>query len=231
MRSRRGARGQRHAGSRHRRRMPSRWLCSPLGGAARCPRPRTPRGGGSSCSPAARRPPRRRRRRARPGRPAKSPGPTPAVQEAMATDLGAEYMELVARAYHPGRVGDLQLLLAPFNSANYPQESRSLVPPRPAHEPRQRRGCTSSGSRSSCTAPGVIEPARLRGARVARRRRADDRRARSASTPGRADREGRPLPGLARPASARGRRHLRDRRRRLERAAALARTLAAPQSR
>ena len=32
----------------------------------------------------------------------------------MASDLGAEYMELVARAYHPGRSGDLQLLVAPF---------------------------------------------------------------------------------------------------------------------
>jgi hypothetical protein len=58
-----------------------------------------------------------------------------AVQEAAATDLGAEYMEVVARAYHPGRSGDLQLVLAPFNSANYPQESRSLVPqdPRTSH--------------------------------------------------------------------------------------------------
>ena len=36
------------------------------------------------------------------------------VQEAAATDIGGEYMELVARASHPGRSGDLQLLLAPF---------------------------------------------------------------------------------------------------------------------
>jgi Type I phosphodiesterase / nucleotide pyrophosphatase len=62
------------------------------------------------------------------------PDPRP-VQEAMARDLGAEYMELVARAYHPARSGDLQLLVAPFNSANYPQESRTLVPndPRTSH--------------------------------------------------------------------------------------------------
>ena len=62
------------------------------------------------------------------------PDPRP-VQEAMAHDLGAEYMDLVARAYHPGRSGDLQLLVAPFNSANYEQESRSLVPedPRTSH--------------------------------------------------------------------------------------------------
>lgn len=57
------------------------------------------------------------------------------VQEAMARDLGAEYMELVARAYHPERSGDLQLLVAPFNSANYAPESKSLVPrdPRTSH--------------------------------------------------------------------------------------------------
>ena len=57
------------------------------------------------------------------------------VQEAAASDLGAEYMELVARAYHPDRSGDLQLLLAPFNSANYENESRALLPrdPRTSH--------------------------------------------------------------------------------------------------
>ncbi|HET9672540.1 MAG TPA: alkaline phosphatase family protein, partial [Actinomycetota bacterium] len=62
------------------------------------------------------------------------PDPRP-VQEAMARELGAEYMELVARAYHPDRSGDLQLLAAPFNSANYAPESRTLVPrdPRTSH--------------------------------------------------------------------------------------------------
>jgi Type I phosphodiesterase / nucleotide pyrophosphatase len=57
------------------------------------------------------------------------------VQEAMAHDLGAEYMELVRRAYMPGRSGDLQLLLAPFNSSNYSNESTSLVhlDPRTSH--------------------------------------------------------------------------------------------------
>jgi hypothetical protein len=58
-----------------------------------------------------------------------------AVQRAMASRLGSEYMEFVRRAYHPGRSGDLQLLLAPFNSSNYSQESLSLVPrdPRTSH--------------------------------------------------------------------------------------------------
>ena len=46
-----------------------------------------------------------------------------AAQETAARGLGAEYMELVQRSYHPGRSGDLQLVLAPFNSSNYPQES------------------------------------------------------------------------------------------------------------
>jgi predicted AlkP superfamily pyrophosphatase or phosphodiesterase len=57
------------------------------------------------------------------------------VQEAAASDLGSEYMELVARASHPGRSGDLQLILAPFNSANYSFESMSLYPrdPRTSH--------------------------------------------------------------------------------------------------
>jgi len=57
------------------------------------------------------------------------------LQEAMASDLGAEYMELVRRNFVPRRSGDLQLLLAPFNSANYPQESLALVPrdPRTSH--------------------------------------------------------------------------------------------------
>ena len=54
------------------------------------------------------------------------PDPRP-IQEAMAHDLGAEYMELVRRAYHPGRSGDLQLLLAPYNSSNYANESRDLT--------------------------------------------------------------------------------------------------------
>ena len=62
------------------------------------------------------------------------PDPRP-IQESMATDLGSEYMELVRRNFVPRRSGELQLLLAPFNSSNYPQESLSLVPrdPRTSH--------------------------------------------------------------------------------------------------
>jgi hypothetical protein len=54
------------------------------------------------------------------------PDPDP-IQDAMASDLGAEYMELIRRAYHPGRSGELQLVLAPYNSSNYAPESRDLV--------------------------------------------------------------------------------------------------------
>lgn len=62
------------------------------------------------------------------------PDPRPRL-EADATDLGAEYLELVTRAYHPERSGDLQLLVTPFSSSNYPQESLALVPndPRSSH--------------------------------------------------------------------------------------------------
>jgi hypothetical protein len=50
-----------------------------------------------------------------------------AVQEQMAHALGAEYTEIIRRTYRDGRSGELQLVLAPFNSANYPNESRDLV--------------------------------------------------------------------------------------------------------
>ncbi len=62
--------------------------------------------------------------------------PTPAESiEQMASDLGAETMELVNHGFYPGRSGELQLVVYPYNSANYPPESRSLVPddPRSSH--------------------------------------------------------------------------------------------------
>ena len=63
-----------------------------------------------------------------------TPNPEPTLQAA-AHNLGAEYMELVQRTYHPGRSGDLQLVLAPFNSSNYAPESLHLAPkdPRSSH--------------------------------------------------------------------------------------------------
>jgi hypothetical protein len=80
-----------------------------------------------------------------------------AAQDAAASRLGAEYMELVRRSYHAGRSGDLQLVLAPFNSSNYAQESVSLIPMdrRTSHASiwmyLQRIPLVAYG-------PGVIEP-------------------------------------------------------------------------
>lgn len=63
-----------------------------------------------------------------------TPDPRPTL-EATARDLGTEALELIVRAYHPERSGDLQLVFTPYSSANYEPESRSLVPndPRSSH--------------------------------------------------------------------------------------------------
>lgn len=63
-----------------------------------------------------------------------APDPDPRL-EVMAKELGAESLELVRRQFHPERSGDLQLVLAPYNSSNYSNESRSLVKddPRSSH--------------------------------------------------------------------------------------------------
>ena len=80
-----------------------------------------------------------------------------AVQDAAANDLGAEYMELVARAANAERSGDLQLLLAPFNSANYSFESDEPAPARPAH--LARRGVdVPRADPLVAYGPGIIEP-------------------------------------------------------------------------
>jgi hypothetical protein len=62
------------------------------------------------------------------------PDPRPTL-EAMARDVGHEYLELVTRGYHPERSGDLQLLVTPFSTSNYRQESLALTPndPRSSH--------------------------------------------------------------------------------------------------
>ena len=74
----------------------------------------------------------------------------------MAQDLGAEYMELVAaRLPRRSASGDVQLVLAPGNSANYEAESLRLRPRDPTRATR-RSGCTSSGCRWSCTRPGIV---------------------------------------------------------------------------
>jgi hypothetical protein len=55
------------------------------------------------------------------------PDPAP-IQQAMAEGLGSEYMELVQRAFHTDRSGDVQLVLGPGNSSNYATESLALRP-------------------------------------------------------------------------------------------------------
>jgi Type I phosphodiesterase / nucleotide pyrophosphatase len=62
------------------------------------------------------------------------PDPTPVMDE-MATAAGSEYMEILMRTHHPGRSGELQLMLAPYNSSNYANESQSLAhdDPRTSH--------------------------------------------------------------------------------------------------
>jgi hypothetical protein len=53
----------------------------------------------------------------------------------MARRVGAEGMRYIKRGHFPGRSGELQLVLAPYNTANYPWESRGLAPrdPRSSH--------------------------------------------------------------------------------------------------
>jgi hypothetical protein len=62
------------------------------------------------------------------------PDPRPQL-EADAASLGSEYLELVTRAYHPTRSGDLQLVVTPYSTSNYEQESLDLLPkdPRTSH--------------------------------------------------------------------------------------------------
>lgn len=117
-----------------------------------------------------------------------------AVQEAAATDLGAEYMEMVRRTYMPGRSGDIQLLLAPFNSANYSQESVSLVPndPRTSHASTwmylERIPLVVYG-------PGIVEPSDSE-ERVTLADLAPTTAGLIGFDGWPADRDGRPLPGL-----------------------------------
>ena len=84
------------------------------------------------------------------------PDPRPAL-EAMSSDLGSEYLELVTRSYNAERLGDLQLLVTPYSSSNYPQESLSLAP----NDPRSSHAVTwMYGERVPIVvwSPGRIEP-------------------------------------------------------------------------
>ena len=138
-----------------------------------------------------------------------------------------------ARTYHPGGSGDLQLLLAPYNSANYPQESLSLVPqdPRTSHASRvdvprahpARRARTRPGRAASDSEERVTlaDLAPTTAQLIGFDELADDRRRRAAARHPRRSR---------RPRAARGR-DLRDRRRWVERPRRVARRLAEPEGR
>jgi hypothetical protein len=85
------------------------------------------------------------------------PDPMPALDE-MAQALGTENLDLVLRQYRPGRSGDLQLLLAPFNSSNYANESTSLV----RNDPRSSHASIWMYLERVpivVYAPGIVEPA------------------------------------------------------------------------
>ncbi len=127
-----------------------------------------------------------------------SPDPGPALNE-MAHAVGAEYMDLTMRGYHPERSGELQLLLAPFNSSNYAPESRKLLP----RDPRTSHASVWMYLERvpiAVYAPGIVEPSDST-ARVS----LADIAPTIANLIGfdgflKLGREGRPLPGIARPA-------------------------------
>ncbi len=126
------------------------------------------------------------------------PDPLP-IQQAMAHDLGAGYMELVRRAYHAGRSGDIQLLLAPYNSSNYANESTALVP----HDPRTSHASTWMYLER---VPLVVHaPGSIRASDNTTRVTLADIAPTIAELIGfdgwPADRAGVPLPGIARPAT------------------------------
>jgi hypothetical protein len=84
------------------------------------------------------------------------PDPRPAL-EAMARDVGSEYLELVVRAYHSDRSGDLQLLVTPYSTSNYRQESLALLP----NDPRSSHAVVwMYGQRVPIVvwSPGLVEP-------------------------------------------------------------------------
>jgi len=77
--------------------------------------------------------------------------------EAAARGIGSEYLELVTRMYHPERSGDLQLLVTPYSTSNYKEESLALLP----NDPRSSHAVVwMYGQRVPIVvwAPGLVEP-------------------------------------------------------------------------
>lgn len=79
------------------------------------------------------------------------------VLTAASSSLGEEYLELITRGYRPGRSGDIQLIVTPYSSSNYEQESLHLLP----DDPRSSHAIVwMYGQRVPILvwAPGLIEP-------------------------------------------------------------------------
>ena len=121
--------------------------------------------------------------------------PAPVVH-GMARAVGSEGMAYLKRGHFPGRSGDLQLVLAPFNTSNYSFESLDLAPKDPRSSHAMGWGYTERVP-LMVFAPGIVTP---RVDRVERVTLAD--LAPSAATLLGFDfraMDGRPLPGLPRP--------------------------------
>jgi hypothetical protein len=121
------------------------------------------------------------------------------ILDGMARGLGSEYMEILHRTYRPGRAGELQLLLAPFNSSNYANESRSLVP----KDPRTSHASVWMYLERiplAVYAPGIVRPG-TSDERVTLADIAPTIAGLTAFDGWPADREGRPLPGIDRPSA------------------------------
>ncbi|MBI3647534.1 MAG: alkaline phosphatase family protein [Actinobacteria bacterium] len=129
-----------------------------------------------------------------------APDTKPTMDE-MASGLGTEYMEILQRTFRPGRSGEIQLLLAPYNSSNYSNESVSLVP----RDPRTSHASVWMYLERiplAVYAPGIVEPSDS-----TQRVSLADIAPTIATLTGfeeflRLGREGQPLPGIARPAAA-----------------------------
>ena len=98
-----------------------------------------------------------------------------AVQRSAAADLGAEYMELVARTFRPGSAGDLQLAARALQQRELLERVALAGAPGPPHVATPACGCTWSGSRWSSTGRAIVDAERLRGTGHARRPRPDHR--------------------------------------------------------
>jgi len=82
--------------------------------------------------------------------------PKPTI-EGMARSVGGQGMELLRRGVHPERSGDLQLVLAPWNTSNYSFESLDLAKQDPRSSHAMLWGYTERIP-LVVYAPGIVEP-------------------------------------------------------------------------